>query len=387
MSNNIVLTIDFSTLLKIVGPVIETAKPVLLRGRHGIGKSELIYEIASRTCWDENSKTINFHSTDIKDSLPVIERRISQMTEGDLIGLPVISGNRTSFNPPDWFKQACESPVILFLDEIDRGTIELRQGIFELTDSRKLNGHKLHPGTRIFAAINGGNHSNQYQVGEMDPAELDRWTIFDLEPTIDDWISWANTKINNVSNVHPTIIDFINQNRKHLEHIEGEYEPNKKYPSRRSWKRCSDVISKTKFLEQYDSDCVFLVSGFVGAEAGICFSDFIKNKKYMITPNDIINHGNYKLTEKFSINDHNALIDKMDQPKILINELLSQQQLENLARYFINLPSEIAVKLFILIGRSVNKIKFYKLVVDGVSIQKFSVDILCSQQKNLTENK
>ena len=52
--------------------------------------------------------------------LPVVERRASQMTEGDLVGLPSVEGNRTSFNPPDWFKQACEEPVCLFLDEVDQ---------------------------------------------------------------------------------------------------------------------------------------------------------------------------------------------------------------------------------------------------------------------------
>ena len=110
-------------------------------------------------------------------SLPVVERRASQMTEGDLVGLPSIEGNRTSFNPPDWFKQACEEPVCLFLDEVDRATLEVRQGIFELTDSRKLNGHHLHPDTIIFAAVNGGEHGEHYQVNEMDPAELDRWSL------------------------------------------------------------------------------------------------------------------------------------------------------------------------------------------------------------------
>ena len=112
--------------------------------------------------------------------LPVVERRASQMTEGDLVGLPVIDGECTRFNPPDWFKQACNEPVALFLDEVDRATIEVRQGIFELTDSRKLNGFALHPETLIFAAVNGGEHGEQYQVGEMDPAELDRWTVFAL---------------------------------------------------------------------------------------------------------------------------------------------------------------------------------------------------------------
>ncbi len=95
------------------------------------------------------------------------------------------------WNPPDWFKSACDHPVLLFLDEIDRATPEVRQGIFELTDSRKINGHVLHKDTVIVAAVNGGEHGAEYQVGEMDPAELDRYTVFDVEPTPEDMATMA----------------------------------------------------------------------------------------------------------------------------------------------------------------------------------------------------
>ena len=150
------MAIDFATFVKVAPHVAAVRKPVLIRGRHGVGKSEVVYQIAAAL------------------GMPVVERRASQMTEGDLVGLPSTDGNVTSFNPPDWFKTACDNPVVLFLDEVDRATIEVRQGIFELTDSRKLNGHTLDNDTLIFAAVNGGEHGAQYQVGEMDPAELDR---------------------------------------------------------------------------------------------------------------------------------------------------------------------------------------------------------------------
>ena len=162
------MSVDFKTFVSLA-PAVSAAKlPVLLRGRHGIGKSQVVYQLAASM------------------GLPVIERRASQMTEGDLVGLPSIDGNRTSFNPPDWFKEACEEPSVLFLDEVDRATLEVRQGIFELTDSRKLNGHYLHEDTIVFAAINGGEHGEQYQVNEMDPAELDRWSVWDIDPTVED---------------------------------------------------------------------------------------------------------------------------------------------------------------------------------------------------------
>ena len=183
------MSIDFKTFNTVVPHVLAVKKPVLLRGRHGIGKSQVVYQVAEGL------------------GLPVVERRASQMTEGDLVGLPSIDGDRTSFNPPDWFKTACEGAVVLFLDEVDRATVEVRQGIFELTDSRKLNGHRLHPETLIVAAVNGGEHGAQYQVGEMDPAELDRWTVFDVEPTVEDWLDWAKENVNSL------VWDFINNNR------------------------------------------------------------------------------------------------------------------------------------------------------------------------------
>ena len=218
------MSIDFKTFNSVVPHVLAVKKPVLLRGRHGIGKSQVVYQVAEAM------------------GFPVVERRASQMTEGDLVGLPSINGDRTSFNPPDWFKTACEEAVVLFLDEVDRATVEVRQGIFELTDSRKLNGHNLHPETLIVAAVNGGEHGAQYQVGEMDPAELDRWTVFDVEPTVEDWLAWAEGK------VADQIWDFINHNHNHLEH-KDTFEPNKIYPSRRSWERLSQTLEKVGKIE------------------------------------------------------------------------------------------------------------------------------------------
>ncbi|MDY1003104.1 hypothetical protein SOL51_11150, partial [Lactobacillus helveticus] len=84
------------------------------------------------------------------------------MTEGDLLGLPDLADaynqKITKFCAPDWLAQACNEAVVLFLDEVDRATVEVRQGIFELCDSRKIAGHTLHPDTLIFAAVNGGEH-------------------------------------------------------------------------------------------------------------------------------------------------------------------------------------------------------------------------------------
>jgi len=330
------MSVDFATFTTVVPHILDAKLPVLLRGRHGVGKSQVVYQIAESR------------------GLPIIERRASQMTEGDLLGLPdtmdsEIAGRKaTTWNAPDWLVTACASPVVLFLDEVDRAVMEVRQGLFELTDSRKINGWNLHPETLIIAAVNGGEHGAQYQVGEMDPAELDRWTVFDVEPSTEDWLKWANDNVNGI------LWDFINHNRTHLEHI-GDYEPNKVYPSRRSWKRLNDtLVPSGVFEEEGCRDLLFnLATAFVGFEAAVSFRDFVEKYEWQVSIEDIIDRGDIEKTVKWGINDHAAMIEKFEASKTF-DDVLSDVQIGNLAEYFVTLPSEVAMKLWTVIGDTEN---------------------------------
>ena len=330
------MSVDFKTFVSLA-PAVSAAKlPVLLRGRHGIGKSQVVYQLAASA------------------GMPVVERRASQMTEGDLVGLPSIAGNRTTFNPPDWFKIACEEPVVLFLDEVDRATLEVRQGIFELTDSRKLNGHHLHEDTIVFAAINGGEYGENYQVNEMDPAELDRWSVWDLEPTVEDWLAWGK------ENVDSLIWDFINQNRAHLEHA-GDIEPNKRYPSRRSWDRLDKVL-KSADAQEAGPAMFNLAQSFVGFEAAVALNDYAQNYDRVVTVEQLLNGERVEALAAFSLNEHCAMTEKIDAEGVLKVEL-NDEQLMNLSNYFVTMPSEAAMKLWqvlSLAGCQSNVVKFYQ---------------------------
>ena len=356
------MAVDFATFTTVVPHILDARLPVLLRGRHGVGKSQVVYQMAAER------------------GLPVVERRASQMTEGDLLGLPdtadtAINGRKaTTWNAPDWLVTACEQPVVLFLDEVDRATQEVRQGLFELTDSRKINGWHLHADTLIVAAVNGGEHGAQYQVGEMDPAELDRWTVFDVEPSTEDWLRWAQ------DNVDGILWDFINQNRIHLEHI-GDFEPNKVYPSRRSWKRFNDTVQPAGvFGEEGDRDLLFnLATAFVGFEAAVSLRDFVENYAWQVTVSEIIDDGAIDKTAQWGINDHAAMIEKMEASKVFA-ENLTEAQITNVAEYFITLPSEVAMKLWTVIGDSDcidNTIALHKATTsDGRRVSDHLVEIL-----------
>ena len=336
------MAIDFKTFVSVAPHVLKVRKPLMLRGRHGVGKSELVYQVGSDM------------------GLPVVERRASQMTEGDLVGLPRTDGDVTSFCPPDWLADACNRAVLLFLDEVDRAIPEVRQGIFELTDSRKIFGNYLHPDTVVVAAVNGGEHGSQYQVGEMDPAELDRWTVFDVEPPTEDWLAWAK------GNTETVVWDFINQNRSHLEHGE-DFEPNKVYPSRRSWKRLNDCLESAGMLgDEHDPAIFHLATGFVGFEAAVSFNDFVKNYERQVTVEMILDDGQVDKTTSFNINEHCALIEKMEASEVFKGDL-SDAQCKNLANYFVALPSEAVMKLWQALGNGNvdNVTRFHKSEADN----------------------
>tara|TARA_R100001129_G_scaffold186595_1_gene179091 strand:+ start:3306 stop:4409 length:1104 start_codon:yes stop_codon:yes gene_type:complete len=326
------MPIDFKTFDSIINNVVDPDTEnysVMIRGRHGIGKSQVVYQYAE------------------KFGLQVVERRISQMTEGDILGLPKMEEETTTWNPPDWFKDCCDNPRLLFLDEVDRGTHEVRQSIFELGDSRKLNGWHLHPGTIIFSAVNGGEHAAHYQVGEMDPAALDRWVVFDVEPTVEDWLSWAKAK------VAPVVWDFINNNRGHLEHTD-DFEPNKVYPSRRSWDRLSQIIGRNGAMNSPKSNLAMirdLSCGFVGLEAALAFADFVSNYEEVVTVEDIVDLGRDSLTADWDINQHTAMVDSIENSPY-VAQVLSPEQVANLANYFARLPSEVAMRLWYSLGKS-----------------------------------
>jgi hypothetical protein len=317
---------------------------VLIRGRHGIGKSWVAYQTASGLTWD-GEKTRPIKEGERK--LPVVEIRASQMTEGDLLGLPSpahvdINGEQAaSLRPFAWLVKACTEPVVLFLDEVDRATTEVRQGFFQLGDSRQINGWKLHPGTVVFGAVNGGLHAAQYQVADMDPAELDRWVCFDVEPSIEDWLSWGKGE------VHDIIWDFINQNRDHLEH-KGEFEPGTVYPSRRSWHRLSKTLSKVNMLDDENADMGLLFNlshGFVGFEAAVAFKDFVEKYERQVTVEDVLVHGKVEKTKDFGLVEHVALIDKMSASGHF-EVILQEELVKNLVQYFDTIPAEARMRLF-----------------------------------------
>jgi len=181
------------------------------------------------------------------------------------------------------------------------------------------------------------------------------------------------------------IWDFINQNHNHLEHLDS-FEPNKVYPSRRSWHRLDTALQKANLLEQETcqtslslNDIYVLGCAFVGMEAAVSFRDFVQNYQFQVTPEDILDEGNIDMTKDFLLNDHISLIDKMDMKGYLTQEM-SEDQLKNLASYIVTLPNEAGMLIWKYLGDyGDNVIKLFRVDKENL-VKEYIQELYCSDK-------
>ena len=226
---------------------------VMLVGRHGIGKSEIL-----RSYHEDQGRT-------------VVALFLGQMSDpGDLIGIPRIDPRtqRTEFQPPSWWPRDGE-PIVLILDELNRARPEMLQSVMELTLSKSLLGRRLPAGSIVAAAVNDGD---EYQLTEMDPALVSRFNVYQFEPTLREWLDYATAR-----GVDERLIDFI---RLHPHWLDGDETTAtsagvglelKRTPDRRAWLRVDQVLRSSGGVPMDDQWAV-LVAGIVGGPAADAFA-------------------------------------------------------------------------------------------------------------------
>jgi MoxR-like ATPase len=242
------IRINARELLEIL-EITPASQNILLVGRHGIGKSEILTD----------------HYT--RKGLSVVALFLGQMSDpGDLIGLPArddVTGH-TRFMPPYWWPLEGK-PVALFLDELNRARPEILQSVHDLALNRTLAGRRLPEGSVVISAINAGE---EYQVTDLDPALASRFNVYEFTPEVDEWIAWARKH-----GVDRRVVAFIAHSIVHLEEAGAAGDPLDKAPDRRAWVRVSALVKDRP--APLSPLLVKTVAGVVGAAAAVAFARFV----------------------------------------------------------------------------------------------------------------
>jgi len=174
-----------SMLTRILDVAARANMPVLLKGSHGIGKSEFLLGYAQK-------KGLKAHVLDL-----------SLLESTDLTGIPYIEDGHTHFAPPTILPLGdAQEPTMLVLEELNRCDRSVRQPCLQLLTTRKLNDYKLPKNCFLAACINPDG--SEYQVDSLDPALASRFLTLDVKADPDAWLRWARDK-----QLYPGVVRFV----------------------------------------------------------------------------------------------------------------------------------------------------------------------------------
>lgn len=191
----------------------KAAKPFLVIGTYGIGKSEMIFQSAIEEAeknhkifldWNRTSKEIK------KDAMlnpgkyhMFVDIRISQMDEGDLRGIPVIGGvvnadadNELKLITLGWINYITkpEASGTVFFDELNLARPSVTASAYSIINDRVISDRAISKDVFIIAA--GNKESDCDLVQPIPDPLMDRFAMAELKFSSKAWLEWATANIN-----------------------------------------------------------------------------------------------------------------------------------------------------------------------------------------------
>ena len=238
--------------------LIAKQRPVMLWGAPGVGKSDVIRNIAD----------------DMKHELRDV--RLSLLDPIDLKGFPTIDTvkKQMSWLPADFLPK--KGKGLLFLDEINAAPQSVQAAAYQLVLNRKIGEYKLPDGWSVMAA---GNRASDRSVVHAMPAALaNRFVHLDFDINVDDWSHWAME-----NELHTDLRAFI-RFRPNLLHCFDSASNPRAFPSPRSWAFVNDI-----YKDNHSADDEYeLIKGTVGEGAAAEFSGFVRQIKDLPTIDQVL---------------------------------------------------------------------------------------------------
>lgn len=148
--------------------------PVLIKGAPGIGKSDIVAQVAAKL------------KMDVILSHPVVDSPI------DYKGLPAVVEKKATFLPFGNLDRAvnAKKPTIYFMDDLGQAPACVQAAAMQLILARRVNGHAVSDNV-VFVAATNRRTDRAGVTGILEPVKSRFATILQLDADEDSWIDWA----------------------------------------------------------------------------------------------------------------------------------------------------------------------------------------------------
>ena len=239
-------------------------RPVFLWGPPGIGKSELIADIAK----------------DLDGFM--IDLRLSQMEPTDLRGIPFFNKElgKMDWAPPIDLPDeelAGQYPIIvLFMDEMNSAAPSVQAAAYQLVLNRRIGKYVLPDNVVMVAA---GNRESDKGVTYRMPSPLsNRFIHMEMRVDFDSWQTWA---VNN--RIHKDVVGYLSFAKQDL----FDFDPrsaSRSFATPRSWTFVSELLDD----DDDDGSNIDLISGAVGEGLAVKFMAHRKVAGQMPNPEEVL---------------------------------------------------------------------------------------------------
>lgn len=222
-------------------------RPILLMGPPGIGKTQVMEQIAKEMRIGLVSYTITHHTRQSAVGLPFIREKeyggrtysVTEYTMSEIIA-----------SVYDKMEQTGNSEGILFLDEINCVSETLAPAMLQFLQGKTFGTHKLPDGWIIVAAGNPPEYNKS--VREFDVVTLDRLKKIDVEADFPVWKEYAYRQ-----GIHQAVISYLDARRENFCRIENTVD-GKRFTTARGWEDLSRLIQVYEMLgKTADREVIF----------------------------------------------------------------------------------------------------------------------------------
>lgn len=227
-------------------PVIRQ-RPVLLIGPPGVGKTQIMEQIARECQVALVSYTITHHTRQSAIGLPFIEKKsyggrefsVTEYTLSEIVASVYEKMESTGLKEG-----------ILFIDEINCVSETLAPAMLQFLQCKSFGSHVIPRGWIIAAAGNPPEYNKS--VREFDVVTLDRIKKINVEPDFQVWKEYAYKE-----NIHSAVISYLNIRRQFFCHVETTAD-GKMFATPRGWEDLSRLIQVYEKLgKKADRDVIF----------------------------------------------------------------------------------------------------------------------------------
>ena len=271
-------SVTISQAVPLMEICIKAERPVFLWAGPGIGKSDIVRQIAESIVPTAKEAAAGL--------LPgvAVDVRLGQMMPTDIMGIPYYNKDTKTM---EWARpgvlpsgKLCSEHkmVILFLDELNTAPATVQAAAYQLVLDRKTgSGFKLPDNVAIIAA---GNRENDRGVTTRMPTPLaNRFIHLKLRSNFDSWFDWA---IKN--DIHPDIVGYLSFAPQYLDQFDPA-NPDHAFATPRSWKFVDDIMQVPGVNDEQLAE---LVAGTVGEAVGIQFMAHRKIASSLPNPADVL---------------------------------------------------------------------------------------------------